>query len=195
MFVIIEGLQRYVLKKKQWSRKAAHIGMGLIIFFMPLHLSKAEIIIMGLGFTLILALSKYKHILSLHKVERKTIGEVLYPASIALIAAVSLPENIEAFQAGTLALALADGFAAVVGISFPIKKFKIFKNTKSVGGSLTFALITALIVILFPSMQDIDPLLKIGFVIFLTSAEFLLIWGLDNLFIPFITSLFFILLN
>ena len=191
LFVIIESLQRFVLKKTQWSRKAAHIGMGFIIFLMPYYLTKTEIVIMALSFTAVLAFSKFKQILSLHKVERKTIGEVLYPTSIALIAMISLPDNIEAFQAGVLTLAFADGFAAVVGMNFPVKQFKVFKNTKSVGGSLTFAIVTTMIVVLFPSMQEINPLLKIVFVVLLTVSEFLLIFGLDNLFIPLFATLFF----
>ncbi|MBN2893314.1 MAG: hypothetical protein JXL97_15690 [Bacteroidales bacterium] len=193
MFVIIESLQKLVFKKTQWSRKAAHIGMGIIVFLMPLYLSKIEIIIIAIGFTVVLTISKYKQILSLHKVERKTIGEVLYPASIGIIAAISLPQNVEAFQAGALSLAFADGFAAVVGTSFPIKQFKVFKNKKSIGGSLTFAIIASLIIISFPSMQDVNPLLKIMFVILLTLSEFFLIFGLDNLFIPLFAALFFLI--
>lgn len=192
LFVIIESLQRFVLKKTQWSRKATHIGMGLILFLMPLYLSKNEIITMSLFFVGILAISKFKKILSLHKVERKTIGEVLYPVSITLMAIISLPNNIEAFQAGALALAFADGFAAVVGSNFPIKQFKVFKNKKSFAGSLTFAIVATLIVILFPSMQGVNPLLKTGFVVLLTASEFLLIFGLDNLFIPLFATMFFV---
>ncbi len=192
LFATVEILQRFVLKKTQWSRKATHIAMGFVLFFMPLYLSKNEIIILASLFTVSLAISKFKQILSLHNVERKTIGEILYPFSILLMALISLPNNIEAFQAGCLSLAFADGFAGVVGIKIPLKKFNVFNNTKSIGGSHTFAFVTALIVILFPQMNEVECYKKILFIVLLTLSEFFLIFGLDNLFIPVFTTLFFI---
>lgn len=191
LFALIEGLQRFVFKKTKWTRKTAHITMGIIIFTMPLYLTKIEIIILATVFVIALAASKYKQILSLHDVQRKTIGEILYPFSILVLAIITLPNNIEAFQAGALSLAFADGMAAIVGTRMPIKKIYILKNTKSLAGSLTFAIIIGLIIFLFPSMKDTNVLIKLVAVVVITLAEFFLVFGLDNLFVPVLTAILF----
>ena len=78
LFVIIEVLQKFVFTKYKWSRKATHISMGFVLFYMPVYLNRNEIIILSLLFVFALALSKFKNILTLHNVARKTICEIFY---------------------------------------------------------------------------------------------------------------------
>lgn len=192
LFASAEVGQRFVYSKVQWARKATHIGVIAILLPMPLYLSAIEILVLASIFTVGLVISRYKKLLSLHNVSRQTVGEILYPISIGMLALICLPHSIRAFQAGCLTLALSDGFAAVVGEQWPVKEFRILRNTKSLGGAFAFLTTTGLIVWLFPPLAPVGILALAGFVLLLTLSEFLLVQGFDNLVIPLMTAYFYL---
>jgi len=188
LFAVIELLQKQLLTKHKWARKATHILSGGIIFLMPYWLSAAQVVFLAVFFTLLLSVSKWKKLLSLHEVDRYTIGEILYPLSIGAVALISLPRHLEVFQASCLILALSDGLAGTIGEAWDFKTLKLGRNKKSLGGALVFFLCTISILSGFYgfSVMPFTSILLIALI--LTLAEFMLIFGSDNLFIPVLAA-------
>ena len=101
---------------------------------------------------------------------------------------------------GMLVMAYADGFAALIGENFPYKPYKLGKSSKSIGGSLTFFLVSfAVFYFAFAfvpldnaevySFTDSEILVyAVYFALFLTLVEALSFKGMDNFLIPVISS-------
>ena len=129
-------------------------------------------------------LSKWKNILTLHNVKRKTYGELIYPISIILLNYFFLPNDAYAFKIGILVLAFSDGLAGWIGEKIDYKPIYVFKHKKSIGGSIIFLISTFLIYIAFfgASTEILIPILAVSLI--LTILEFFVILGFDNLIIP-----------
>jgi phytol kinase len=188
LFLIIDILQKHLIKSFYWSRKATHISAGAIIYLMPYWLDRWQIFGLGILFAGILAISKWKNLLSLHGVERKTWGEILYPVSISILSLISLPDYMQVFQISSLVLAVSDGLAGIIGEALNFHAITIFHNTKSLGGAIVFFLSTISILLVFHGFEV--SLIKIVLVsILLTITEFILYFGSDNLGVPLMTAL------
>ncbi|MDX9848036.1 MAG: hypothetical protein RBT74_13720 [Tenuifilaceae bacterium] len=189
LFITIEVLQRKVFKKILWSRKATHISLGLFVLILPNYLSKWEIVLMALVFTLTLLISRVRHILSLHNIKRHSWGEVFYPISVGILALVCLPDYINAFYAGILCLALSDASAAMVGGVMPIKQIRFGKHTKTVGGVAGFFVVTVCIlsIIYLPLGGDFFTLIIIALI--LSLSELITFYGSDNLVVPIVAAI------
>jgi len=188
LFLIIDILQKRLIRSVSWSRKATHISAGGIIFLMPYWLDRWQIFGLGMVFAFILTFSRWKNLLSLHSVERKTWGEIFYPISISFLSLICLPANIKVFQVSTLILAVSDGLAGTVGEAWNFCTITFFRNTKSLGGAITFFVSTLGILFLFHDFGS--SFFKIVFVsLLLTITEFLLFFGTDNIGVPIIAAL------
>lgn len=195
LFLIIDILQKRVFITINWSRRATHILSGVVSFFLPVYLTRMQVVFISFSFVLVLAASKWMKMLSMHNTSRKTWGEILYPLAIALMALLFLPESIKAYQFGILVLAFADAFAGIVGEWLNYKPMQIGKHIKSLGGCITFFIV--FLIISFGSFgfhsHLIIPIL-LGGLIF-TAMEFFLVYGFDNLIIPIAAAYFFQLLS
>jgi phytol kinase len=189
LFLIIDVFQKKVFTRVQWSRKATHISSGIVIYYMPLFLSRIEIMGLAALFVIILTASKWKTILSLHNVQRKTLGEVFYPLSIGLLSIICLPQNITAFQISVFVLAFSDGLAAIIGEAWNFHPVELFRNKKSFGGAITFFIVTCIILFSFHGFSSANFYLIIGISIILTGIEFVLVYGFDNLVLPVLTAI------
>ncbi len=188
LFLTIDFLQKKVFRHVQWSRKATHILSGVLIFPMPMYLGKTQIIWLAVIFSVILAISKWRNILSLHNVYRKTLGEVFYPLSILFLALICLPQYPVAFQSGVLVLAFSDGLTGIVGELWNFRPVKLFNNTKSIGGAIVFFAVTIIIFVGFHGFSIANFYLIIGAAFILTVVEFFLVYGFDNLALPILTA-------
>tara|TARA_Y100000385_G_C12990825_1_gene592708 strand:- start:515 stop:1168 length:654 start_codon:yes stop_codon:yes gene_type:complete len=184
IFFGIDLLQKIINEKSKWSRKATHILSGLVVVFFPEFLSSNEIFSLSIFFFFFLLLSKWKNILTLHNVKRKTYGELIYPISIILLNYFFLPNDAYAFKIGILVLAFSDGLAGWIGEKIDYKPIYVFKHKKSIGGSIIFLISTFLIYIAFfgASTEILIPILAVSLI--LTILEFFVILGFDNLIIP-----------
>ena len=189
LFFLVDFLQKKVITSLHWSRKATHVLSGPIIFLMPLSLTGKQVFWLAFIFVLVLTISKWNKILSLHNVERKTIGEVLYPLSICILSILCLPEHTKAFQIGTLVLAFSDGFSGIIGEALNFHTIHIFGNKKSLGGALTFFIVTFLILSGYHGFVQPGLIVIIGLSALLAGLEFILIYGSDNLVLPIATAL------
>ncbi len=193
LFGLVETLQKLSKIKHALTRKIAHMFSGIIVFFLPYFLSSKEIIILGLVFSALLGISKYLDLLpSIHKIDRKTLGEVYYPLGIATSAFFFLPNDVLAFQFGVLVLAFSDSLAGIVGDALGKHRISLLKNNKSLEGSSIFFL-TTLLISIFISLKlktaHLEPLLVVSTLI--TLVELVLLFGLDNLLLPVVSSYIF----
>ena len=187
LFVFLELLKNQVRIQSEYTRKMAHVVSGVIIYFLPSLLSRNEIVGLAIFFTFFLLFTRYFGLFSsIHKVERKTLGEVYFPLGAGLSAFYFLPNNLIAFQFGILILALADTAGGLVGSIFG--KHKFLKN-KTWEGTSTFFITSFLIYIIFILIPEHGTIYK-GLLIslILTTVESVLFLGLDNLFLPIVAA-------
>ena len=127
-------------------------------------------------------------------VSRWTIGQFLYPLSLMLV--VLFFDDLLIYSFAVLVLALADGFAAVIGKTFAKKIYYVPGGSISFIGSLTFFLITFtllsvyLYIVTEAGLIALIPALIYSLV--LTVLEGGIAGGFDNLAVPLAAA---ILLN
>ncbi len=183
------------------SRKLVHVTMGgicsLFPFIFTLDWPVWTLASLAVGSMLIIrSQSKLKSSLgsALHEVDRVSYGEILFPIAIAVTWTYS-DHNWEIYTPSILVLAFADAAAALIGQRFGKHAFHSSDGMKSLEGSITFYIVSFLILI-YPSYilssfdftQACFIALTISFLVMLFEASS---WrGLDNLFIPLAVCFF-----
>jgi phytol kinase len=186
-----EALWRHLKKHNELSRKAAHILVGVFTAFWPFYLSFKSVRFLSLAlFIAILFSGQLKFLRSLHNVERTTHG-ILYSA-LSVVLLSFLTHNKWLFAASLLQMALADGLAAVIGVTYgKNNQYKILGHTKSIIGSLAFFVTSLIILLAFNHAGHLalSPF-YLGLVsLIATGLENLGIKGLDNVFVPLVVLL------
>ena len=171
---------------KELSRKFIHITIGVFTAFWPFYLSFTAIKYLSLAYLIVVIISKKLKIFrSVHEVERNTWGEVYFALSVGLLA--FLTHNKWLYAASLMQMALADGLAAVIGVTYGrASQYKIFGYTKSVVGSLTFFLVSFVILAVFKESGHLSlNLATLGLIsLSATFIENMGVMGLDNLLVP-----------
>lgn len=177
----------------EYARKFVHILGGSFVAFWPFFLSFHVIEIIAAGSVLMWLLTRTMHIsYALRDINRPTIGELLYPVSVLLVAMIASDRWI--FTVSILFLAVADGMAAVIGRKYATKKmsYEVYGGKKSLQGSLAYlicAYIALAVGMLIGGRTAIlhTPFLTLGTLPLLTVfAENISPFGTDNLTIPLI---------
>lgn len=176
------------------SRKFIHLTVGSFVAFWPYFLSWHEIVYLSVAFLVGVGLSKYFRVFqAIHSVQRPTWGEVLFAAAVGIITLITHDKAI--YAASLLQMSLADGMAAVVGTRYGNRvKYSIFGYTKSVLGTMTFFVISLLILIGFShfSHANLGATRIVGIGAIASLIENFAIRGLDNLFVPVAVALLLI---
>ena len=187
------GIHRGRLKAET-ARKIVHAGMGVICLSFPL-LFKSPVtvnILAGIAVASLLAvrLTPLRTTIgsSLFAVERISIGDLLFPISVAWLFSLA-DGKFTLCTIALLLLTLADTVGALAGSKYGKKIYYTFAGKKSVEGSLAF-LATAFVCIAIPlylttniSLPTILTLAcSVG--LFATAVEGAAGSGLDNLLIP-----------
>lgn len=148
LLVINEFLYKKFDVKTETSRKIAHVLAGICsVIFLPLVGNSIIVIGLGIFFFLVLLFTRKIGMLdSVHKVDRKSVGSLIYPLPISFCYTISVYYNDPIyFYLPVLTYAISDPFAAIIGINFPIKPYQIRNHTKTWSGSVTF-LITSFVI-------------------------------------------------
>ncbi len=189
LFVVIEITSRRAGARltPDDTRKAVHILAGLMAAMLPFVLNFAQISALGLFFIGFMTVSKATHLFpSIHGVKRLTLGEIYYPLAIALVA--WLFPNPVVYTYAILVLALADGFAAVVGVRVGQHTYSWLGGNKSYEGSAVCWAISFSITVATLSVAAVPVafviLISIVIACCLTIVESNLSSGLDNLALP-----------
>ncbi len=179
----------------EWSRKAVHVGMGLVCTAFPwLFTEFWQVAVTVAGATTLLLAIRLVPALQMRfgrvlgGVGRSSMGDVFFPVSVLLLFAQAGHEPVF-YVVPMLLLALADAAAALVGTSWGRRSFTADEGFKTWEGSLAFlavAFLSAVLPLLLarPELGGRAALvaLCIALVTMLLEAS---AWrGLDNLFVP-----------
>lgn len=176
----------------EYARKFVHILGGSFVAFWPYFLTYPEIRWIAAASIVLWFVTKSMHIsYAVHDISRSTIGELLYPVAVLIIAFFAQQDWV--FTASILFLAFADGMAAVVGKKLGTKKmtYKVFGGKKTLQGSLAYlicAYIVLIIAVLLGGKTALMqvPLLTFGWLpIVCVVLENISPFGTDNLTVPF----------
>lgn len=189
-----ESLWRSKKFKAETARKFVHMTVGVFVAFWPFFMSWRMIQIMSVAFLIVILFSYKLHIFhAIHNVKRKTQGEIWFAVTIGLIATFVQSKWI--FWAAIMHMALADGFAALIGTAFGKKsRYKVFGQTKSIVGSsmfwITSIAVLALVVIVSPSEFSYSSKFIITLLpITATLLENIAPKGADNVVVPIFIAL------
>lgn len=138
-----EYLSRKRILKGEFARKFVHILTATFVAFWPLFLTHYQIALLSLVFVaMVVTVKKLNLLRSFKAVRRATYGEIWYALGIGVVALLFQDNAI--FTIAILQMALADGFAAIVGVGLGRSAIQYrYKNIhKSIAGSLTFLIIS-----------------------------------------------------
>ncbi len=145
LMLLTEFLAKHKLLQGESARKFAHTTTGLYGATWPFFMTWRQIQIIWVVCMILLVVSRRVLIIkSVYQVERSSYGDILGPFTLG---ALTLFEpNPVVFSAAVLHVALADGFAALLGVKYGKKnRYRVFGSTKSVVGTATFLTVSLLI--------------------------------------------------
>jgi len=186
LLIINEYWARHRNVYSEFSRKFIHISVGSLVAFWPFWLSWQQIEWVSLAFLVVIGISKQLGLFkAIHSVQRPTWGEFFFAASVGVIPFITHDKWI--YATALLQMSLADGLAAVVGLKYGNgQAYKIFGHTKSLVGSLTFLIVSLVIMIGYVAIANthlsVVNILTIS--IMATFIENFGIAGLDNALVP-----------
>jgi dolichol kinase len=187
VMLVAEIAYRWLKLSSEWTRKIAHVGSGIVALTYPEFIQSHWIVLaLTISFIVILYASKKMGLFqSIFSVERKSYGEILFVVSTWLLFLLFKYTGDSNYYMIPFALVVfADPAAALVGKNLPLKKYTIFGNSKSIGGSLAFFL-TGISIVLGTGLFAEHYLFSIVFVVVLTFVEAVSFKGWDNFTIPF----------
>lgn len=191
ILVLAEYLSRYKGVHSELTRKFVHILVGVFVAFWPFFLSWQQIRLLSAAFLIVVLVSiQLKIFNAVHAVARNTVGEVLFAVVIGLLAFVSTDPWV--FAAAMLYLSLADGLAAVAGLTYgQNNSYRILGRTKSVAGSLAFFAVAVLVMVVYKifSGNGLGAATVLWLPAAATVAENLSGEGTDNLVVPLLVAL------
>lgn len=200
LFGIAELLYHFVKVKAEITRKIVHIVTGVLTLLFPLLLSSHWYVLLlcGLFFIILILSVKLNLLPSINKVGRITYGSMIYPIIVYGCYLVFTEYNsLTFFYVPVLILALCDPVAEIVGKNLTWKKYRIFGHTKTLSGSLGFAvaatIVTSIFIYHFQSVSILKSImLGIILAFFTTIAEGISHKGFDNFTIPLTSTLILI---
>lgn len=197
--IVIIVISVYLSKlPHEMNRTFAHIMVSNWWIIASLTMSSYWIVISTPVFFLIFNIlnTLFNWIPSLNTKNRyKNFGTIYYAASVLLLVQLYFfdPTIRIAGGLGILVMGYGDGFAAVIGQLFGKMHFTIFKGHKTLEGSLTMFVVSALVVCgyLYYTTPIISWTMVLVIPIVATLIEAISPYGLDNLFVPLISALIY----
>jgi phytol kinase len=154
VFILI--LSEYLWRKKyikaETARKLVHIVGGCFVATLPFWIDYNWIIILSSGVIALSILNHYRHFLKAGiSIKRLSYGDLFFGFSVLLCALLHPTPWL--FAVAILHVALADGLAAVTGLRFSKRFYKILGHKKSVIGTGTFIITSFLILFIALSLE------------------------------------------
>ena len=180
-------------EQRETSRKIVHIGTGAVIPLAWLFQVPAVVAVpFAAMVTAITAINhQWRIIPAVEDVDRSSFGTVAYGLAITILLLLFWPTRTDAVTAGVLVMAFGDGLAGLIGRSLQSAQWSVLGQTKSMAGTLTMALVSALVLF---SLSAISPTsvpwsAVIGLSLLATGLEQLSPLGIDNLTVPLAVGL------
>jgi phytol kinase len=178
--------------QREWSRKLVHMGAGAVVplawwFQIPLALALPAAGVV----TLLAVLNHRVRVLpAIEDIDRPSYGTVAYGASITTLLWLYWPSQPASVTAGVLVMAFGDGLAGLVGPVVPSFSWSLWKQRKSLAGTLAMAA-ASLVVLLGLRALALDlsvPAPTLPALLVITAAavslEQVAVLGLDNFTVP-----------
>ena len=172
------------------TRKLTHLGAGVGCIALPFLVhSPWVVLVLAAGMTTLFALgARFGFLPALHRVDRRTRGSEYYPVAVFLLFLMAR-DRPAIYVSAVLVLAVADAFAAIIGMRYGRLRYEVEDGAKSVEGSVTFLLIAFLAIHLpLLLMTDLDRahavLSALLIAALVTMFEAISLSGADNLFVP-----------
>jgi phytol kinase len=181
----------------EWSRKLVHIGGGAVVPLAWLFgIDRWLAIPAAAAITLLALLNHRRRLLpAIEDVGRHSYGTVAYGASITLLLWLFWPERADAVCAGVLVMACGDGFAGLVGPRIPSPSWRVLGERRSLAGTATMALVSLVVLLGLASLAPLSPAwpMLVLLALVATALEQLALLGLDNLTVPLVVALLWLL--
>ncbi len=180
-------------EQRELSRKIVHIGTGpVVVLAWWLSIPASIAVPVAFAVTMITAINHRMQLLpAVEDVDRNSYGTVAYGLAISLLLLLFWPEQAVAVCAGVLVMAFADGLAGLVGRGMTSPSWTVWQQRKSIAGTVTMGLVTALVLILLVliSQSPLHPLRLIAVCALAVGLEQWGRWGIDNLTVPMAVGL------
>ena len=193
-----------VLTRQRWpdqqelSRKIIHIGTGAVV---PMAWFSAIPRLVAVPFAVLVTLAiainhRWRVVPAVEDVDRNTYGTVAYGLAITTLLILFWPGRADAVCAGVLVMALGDGLAGLVGRSVNSTQWTVLGQTKSIAGTLTMALVSTFVLVglMLADGNAIVWGVAVGISAIATALEQVSPAGVDNLSVPLLVSLCWVLL-
>lgn len=180
--------------RDELARKFVHITTGTFIAFLPFWVDYSWIKVLAVGFVVVNIVNRYVDVFhAIHAVRRRSWGDVLFGVGVFAVAWFE-PSNW-LFAAAILQVSLADGLAALAGVTYGKKhgRYYLFTQPKSIAGSAIFILVSAVLLgtLFLLDGYYADPLtlwpVLVMLPLMLVCVENLAVYGTDNLLLPLAT--------
>ena len=193
-----EGLRRRLGLSVEFSRKFVHLGVGMVAFALVAFFHEWYFaVIPPLVFVVVNVVSYRRQIFAAMETgEKNQLGTIYFPISFAILIPL-LWSHPALLVASLMPLTWGDAFAAIVGRHLGTHPFTVFKQTRTLEGTLAmFALsfLAVLSTLLFFGWTPAASLAT-AFAVALAAAlvEAVSPWGIDNLTVPMASALVLIL--
>ncbi len=194
IFLISIVFRKFNEDSKEIVRKIIHIGIGPLIpiaQFLKIDQNSA-LIFTGIVSLLVLINYTYKLFPTIEDVERKSYGTIFYCLSLFILIWLFWDKDPYALTAGFFIMTFGDGLAGLIGKSFNSNSWVIFKQKKSLFGTLTMFLASFIVICSTGYAQQNSFHLNYFAVAFLaTVLEQFSVLGVDNLIVPISSALCF----
>ena len=194
IFLISIVFKKYNEDNKEIVRKIIHIGIGPLIpiaQFLKINQNSA-LIFTGIISLMVFTNYNYKLFPTIEDVERKSYGTIFYCLSLFVLIWLFWDKNPYALTTGFFIMTFGDGLAGLIGKSFNSNSWIIFKQKKSLFGTLTMFLASLIVVYSTGYFQHSSFNFNYLAIAFLaTVLEQFSVLGIDNLIVPISSALCF----
>jgi len=194
IFLISIVFKKYNEDNKEIVRKIIHIGIGPLIpiaQFLKINQNSA-LIFTGIVSLMVFTNYNYKLFPTIEDVERKSYGTLFYCLSLFILIYLFWDKDPYALISGFFIMTFGDGLAGLIGKSFISKSWIIFKQKKSLYGTITMFLTSFIVVCSIGYSQQNSLNLNYFTIAFIaTLLEQFSVLGIDNFIVPISSALFF----
>lgn len=190
LLVLSEIMWRARLIRGEVARKLLHIIVGSYVAYWLYFLTFEQIELLAVAMLVGVSISHRYHIFhAITDVKRKTWGDIFYAAGLGLIAFITRQPWV--FALAVLHMSVADGLAGLVGTKLGKgNTYKVLGATKSVAGTVTFAIASLVLLLAFrASHPEIGLPIVISLPLVLAAVENFGVYGTDNLMIPVLVAI------
>ena len=197
IFLITFIYQSFRPENKELLRKIIHIGIGPLIPFAKVLEINQNIAQYFAAFISLLVLINYVYRLFpvIEDIDRKSFGTLFYCLSLFILISIFWDKDPSSLYAGVFIMTFGDGLAGLLGKNTKSPNWTIFSQKKSFLGTATMFFVSLIITVSLAYLgnNEISFLLPL-IALLATIIEQFSIAGIDNLFVPIISSLSFNLL-